>query len=501
MIPDGGAGHDALRIARRRRALSWLNLSLMTLLMAALLVFVNLISHTRYARIDMTADKVWEISAESRQIIKSVTRPLEIFLNMVAEGPMAQPDRSLGEAWRRTQQLLIELSGQSSNIRVYPVMEGSQAFAAVMKQFSRPEPNTLYFVYRTVDDKPLGRAVPLSELYRGNSSTGEVLDYFGEGRIVTTIAQLVSDRKLKIYHTIGHREVPPSASDRNGLSVIASRLMALENADFKPLDLAKDRAVPEDADLVLVAMPTTDFTTVETDALKAYWARGGRLFVAVHPLVPDPLDEFRKGLESFGIRINRDLVLDQERQTGRPNLLAVTSFMPHPSNQGMPGSTFLVLSSCSVDAAPVNRRMQARPLFLSSPNTWGETDLSPRAEPKHGPGERWGNVPLAAAAEEMGSTEKASRIIVWGSFATLTNDLNLVRDVPNDYTLTYITNNFRWLLEREVLIAKPEGSRKPRMKPFAPPPGAFAVIGWISIAGVPLLGVALGGLAWYFRRK
>jgi hypothetical protein len=39
------------------------------------------------------------------------------------------------------------------------------------------------------------------------------------------------------------------------------------------------------------------------------------------------------------------------------------------------------------------------------------------------------------------------------------------------------------------------------MKPFTPPPGSIAVIGWISMAGVPLLGVVLGVLALYFRRK
>jgi len=491
----------AVNTFRRRRLLTWLNVSLMTLLMAAFLVGVNLVANTRFARIDMTTDKVWEISPQSRQIVKSVTRDLEIYLNAVSEGPQMQ-DKSLGEAWRRTGQLLMEMANQNGNIRVIPIGEGSQAAQAkIISVFSGPVANTIYFIYKTADDKPVSRAISVTDLYQGNPQTGEVLEYFGEPRIVTTIAQLISDRKARIYHTVGHREIPPGVADRRGLSALMGRLTALENAEFKPLDLVKDKAVPDDADLVFVAAPISDFTTVETDALTKYWARGGRLFVAVHPLVPDKLDEFRKFLETCGVRLNRDFVFDAMRELRDPGMLVIRSFAHHPVNQGMPGLLFRVAATSSVDPMEVNRRMQSMPLFFSSPDSWAELDQPPSNSSKYNAGERWGNVPVAVASEEMGPSGRASRIIAWGGVAALTNEFNMVGDTPNDMTLGYILNNFRWLLEREMLIATPAAARKPRMKPFTPPPGSIAVIGWISVAGVPLLGVVLGGLAWFFRRK
>jgi ABC-2 type transport system permease protein len=486
--------------SRKRRLLIWLNVVLMCVLMAAFLVGVNLVAHTRFARIDMTTDRVWEISPQSRQILKSAKYDLEIYLNAVSEGPSAQ-EKSLPEAWRRTILLLSEMANQNPKIKVAPIIEGSATQAKVFSLFSRPEPNMIYFVYRTADEKPLSRALSVGDLFNGNPQTGEILDYFGESRIISTIAQLISDRKLKIYATTEHQEIPPTSSDRRGLSALTGRLMALENAEFKPLNLMRDKAVPDDADLVFIAWPTSDFTTAETDALTKYWTRGGRLFVAVHPLSPNPLSELRKFLETCGVRMNRDIVLDAQRELGDSGSLAVRRYGAHPVNQHMHGLPFRVDVSGSVEANIVNKRMQAMPLFFSSETCWTELDLPPKpGVSRHNPGERWGPVPLGVAAEEATAT-KPARIIAWGSPIPLINEKNMIQDTPNEFTLGYIVNNFRWLTEREMLISAPTESRRPRMRPFSPPPGSDAVIGWISLAGVPLLGVALGGLAWYFRRK
>ena len=483
----------------KSRALNWINWSLMIVFMGAFLVGVNLVAHTRFARIDMTTDKVWEISPQSRQLLKSIPREFQIYLNAMSEGPMQ--DKSLPEAWRRTQLLLFEMANQNSNIKVAPLIEGSRAQAAVMGQVGRPEPNMLYFVYKTVDEKPVSRAISITDLYQGNPQTGDIIDYIGESRIITTISQLIQDRKTKIYYTEGHKEIPAGVPDRRGWTAIQVKLTALENAEFKPLDLSRARAVPDDADLLLILAPWSDFTTVETDALSKYWQRGGRLFVALHPLTGDPIDELRKFLETCGVKMNRDIVIDAAREQNEPLILVVREYGRHPVNQGMFGLPFRVALSCSVDPVVANKRMQSMTLFRSSPQTWGETDLPPKNTAKQSPGERWGPVPLAVASEESFATGKLSRIIAWGGVVALSNEFNMIQDTPNDLTLGYILNNFRWLMERDVLIAAPTDSRKPRMKPFAPPPGANAIIGWISLAGIPLLGVLLGGLAWYFRRK
>jgi ABC-type uncharacterized transport system involved in gliding motility auxiliary subunit len=488
----------AVNPSKKRKLLTWLNVTLMTLLMAAFLVGVNLVARTRFARIDMTTDKVWEISPQSRQILKNIPRDLKIYINPFI-GPETQ-DKSLQEAWRRTVNLLSEMANQNPKIKLTAITE-TQIQAEVAAQFSQPQPNMMYFIYKTVEDKPLSRAISIGDLYQGNPQTGDILDYNGESRLITTIAQLVSDRKAVVYATVGHQENPPNVADRRGWSVLQGRLTALENTEFKPLELARVKEVPADADLVFIAAPYADFTTVETDALKKYWARGGRLFVAMHPIVPDKMGEFRAFLETCGVRVNRDIVIDAQREMGDPGMLVVREYGRHPVNQGMHGLPYRVALSCSVVPVAVNRRMQSMALFYSSKQTWAESDLPPKSTSKQTPGEPWGPVPLAVATQQDYDTGKPARLITWGGVAALTNEFNMRQADPDDFTLTYLLNNFRWLMERDITIVTPVAARQPRMKPFTPPPGAESVIGWISLAAIPFIGVLLGGLAWYFRRK
>src|SRR6185295_323326 len=269
-----------------------------------------------------------------------------------------------------------------------------------------------------------------------------------------------------------------------GMAAFINRLVALENIELKPLDLVKDKAVPADADLVFIPAPWNDLSTVETDSLREYWKRGGRFFVAIHPLIPEPLSEFRKFMESCGVRVNRDLVLDSAAELRDPSQHAVRAFPPqHPVNRGMMGQQWLRIgTTCSVDPAPITKGMQGIPLFLSGPKAWAEEKFGPGDAPYLlNVGERSGEIPLAVASEEFRPPGKSSRMIVWGGVMALTNKYNMAGDMPSDLSVTYILNNFRWLLEREEVIANPAASRKTRMKPFAPPPESLAVIGWISI--------------------
>jgi ABC-type uncharacterized transport system involved in gliding motility auxiliary subunit len=211
-----------------KRLWAWVNVVLTTLFLAAFLVGINLVSHARFARVDMTMDKVWEITPQSKAVIRSIQRPISIFPNFSASP--SEQDKSLPMAWQRTANLLTEFQSLNSKITNRPLRENAPDFLDLLKQISRPEYNTIYFLTRDVEDKPVVQSIGVRELYEGNPTTGEILDYIGEAKIVTLISQLASDRKTKIYFTEGHREVKPSQSDGKGLAVVASRVISLVNS-------------------------------------------------------------------------------------------------------------------------------------------------------------------------------------------------------------------------------------------------------------------------------
>jgi hypothetical protein len=73
---------------------------------------------------------------------------------------------------------------------------------------------------------------------------------------------------------------------------------------------------------------------------------------------------------------------------------------------------------------------------------------------------------------------------------------------PGGYThpaqVYYVVNTFRWLMDRDAMEV---GSRKIVVEPIQMSPAALDRMWWIIVVGFPLVGVALGLTAFFFRRK
>ena len=77
--------------------------------------------------------------------------------------------------------------------------------------------------------------------------------------------------------------------------------------------LAQTGAVPDDATVVVVAGPKTDFLPREIDALKKYLDEGGKLLLLIDP--PDkadspPLTNLIALAHDWGIDVGNDVVVD-----------------------------------------------------------------------------------------------------------------------------------------------------------------------------------------------
>ena len=64
--------------------------------------------------------------------------------------------------------------------------------------------------------------------------------------------------------------------------------MKQDNFAVEPLVLIQQKTVPDDATIVVIAGPTTDFFPPEIEALNAYVAKGGKVMVMLDPLLKGP---------------------------------------------------------------------------------------------------------------------------------------------------------------------------------------------------------------------
>ena len=96
--------------------------------------------------------------------------------------------------------------------------------------------------------------------------------YFNvESSLLSGIDYVTMEKLPTLYYTTGHGEV--------SLDETMTYLLAQENITFTELALATTAAVPDDADALLICVPSKDFTEAEIDALRAYADRGGKLIL------------------------------------------------------------------------------------------------------------------------------------------------------------------------------------------------------------------------------
>ena len=107
-----------------------------------------------------------------------------------------------------------------------------------------------------------------------------------EQDITNAIIKVVSGQQKKVYFTPGHGEKDTTSAERDGYGAIAEALKR-ENYAVEKVVLAQTGAVPDDAAVVVVAGPQTDFFPPEIDALKTYLGKDGKLLLVLDP--PDKI--------------------------------------------------------------------------------------------------------------------------------------------------------------------------------------------------------------------
>src|SRR5204862_5775400 len=123
---------------------------------------------------------------------------------------------------------------------------------------------------------------------------------------------VVTGQQRKLYFTQGHAEHDTTSAEREGYNGVTTAL-GKENYTVDKLVLAQAGSVPDDASVVVVAGPRTDFFPPEVNAVKKYLAKGGNLLLEVDP--PDrpdspPLNNLIALTDDGGVDLGNDIVVN-----------------------------------------------------------------------------------------------------------------------------------------------------------------------------------------------
>jgi len=324
----------------------------------------------------------------------------------------------------------------------------------------------------------------------------KVQDADQEEKLTNGLVKVLREGKRVLYVLQGHGEPDLANTDRPGFSEAKG---ALEKANYevKPLALARQGKVPDDAAVLIVAGPRTDLFGPEIDAIDAYLGRGGKLLAMVNPPFPErnQPESLRKLLGRWGLELDDDLVIElnpigQVFGIG-PQVPIVQQYEPHPITRDMTGITTLFPLTRSISTAKTPPAgVTVQPLARTTPDSWGETDRQAleQGQAKPDPQDKKGPLILAAVA-----TRDKARVVVYGTANLAANQFLNVQGNRD-----FVLNTVSWLAEEEDQISiRPKDTKSTPV--FLTSQQAQAVF-WLPVVILPSLAVA-GGIIAVVRRR
>jgi len=431
-----GQWRDIAGVFSRRQARYGALAGTSIIVVLAIVVAINYIGSRQKKRWDLTANKQFALSDQSKSVLGKLDAPLEIKV-------FAQE-----QDFNRYQDRLKEYTYTSNKLTtdyIDPDKKPNEAKQAGIQQYGTILLNYKGRTERVVSDN--------------------------EQDITNGIIKVVSGQQRKVYFTQGHGEKDTAASDRDGYSGISASL-GKENYTVDKLVIAQQGAVPDDASVVVVAGPTTDFLPGEIDALKKYLDKSGKLLLMLDPPEKSdsaPLTNLIALAHDWGMDVGNDVVVDV---SGMGRLIGASEAMPvaarypsHPITERFRVMTVYPLTrSVTAVSGGVNGHI-AQSLVETGERSWAETDLKGLFAQKpvqleEAKGDKKGPISIAAAVSatpaapdnatpaERDAPKPQTRVVVFGDsdFAA-----NSTLGLPGNRDL--FMNSVGWLSQQENLIS------------------------------------------------
>jgi ABC-type uncharacterized transport system involved in gliding motility auxiliary subunit len=456
---------DLRSVFARRSARYGVNTAVMILLVLGITAIVEAVVYRHSARLDLTENRRNSLAPQTIQLLQG----LKSDVNAVAFFRSDQPNR-------RSAEDLLKQYARYANGKFTWRMADLDREPGLARRYGVDAYNTVVLETKTKSEK---------------ATDAE------EEKLTNALIKVTREAKRVVYVVQGHGERDLTNSDRAGLSE-AKASMERSNYEVKPLVLLREAKVPDDAAEVIVPGPRTDLLAPELDALDAYLARGGKLFVMLDSPIAQRVQEdaLRTRLARYGFDVGNDLVIEtspigQLFGIREPVVPVVLQYESHPITRDMGGlATILPIVRSVGPAKALPTGVNVQVLAKSSPQSWAETD---RTELESGRVEQdakdlKGPVPLAAVA-----TKDKARIVVYGTSNIVSNQfLNLQGN--RDFFLNAVS----WLAEEEDQIAiRPKETKQTPVFMSAQQAQAVFILPVLVLPGLALV----GGIVAVVRRR
>ncbi len=451
-----------------------------TLAVVAILAVAALISQRAYTTWDLTANKRQSLSPESLRALGSLEQDVSLLAFYL--------ERQGGQ--REAEDLLKQYANASRRIK-YEMIDPQ-------KQVGRTEQ------YRVTANETV-------VIESGNRR--ETVTFPDETKLTNAILKVTRGGARKVYFTTGHGERQIDDPSERGLARLKT---TLEDAGYTAatLNVATAPAVPDDADVVVMAGPRADVLESEAERLRAFLEKGGHLLLMAD--LPDAATPELAGLvKPYGIDLRNAVILEPNvtLEMPDPRVAVVEQFGSHAITWGLRDRGFNGLMPIARPVVPADQApagVDLTWLAKTSTTSWAtpidrarRDAIATRFDPKR---DQKGPVTVAVAAtlpappaaspQASASPQpdaKRGRLVVVGDVDFAANQL---LGYPANREL--VVSAVAWLASADAILSIAEKS--PSAKPLFLTPGQ-SLASFLVWLGLPALVTAAGIASWASRRR
>ncbi|HEY3138915.1 MAG TPA: Gldg family protein [Blastocatellia bacterium] len=447
----------AIREASRKRSSKLgANTVVLTVAVLAIVGFANFLGYRHHKRIDLTTEKLYSLSDQTRKIVSDLKKDVKVIL-------FDKDDRQgLGDQMKEYR----NLSSRFTFERIDP-----QKNIEAAKQYKPEHLGDVVVVSGDRTEKPKDTT---------------------EQSIINAIIKVTRDSLKKVCFVEGHGEKKLSSTNEGDGYGVVDKMLKDENYETKTINLVSSTDVPADCDVLVLAGPKQSLFPQEASSIGKYLEKGGKAMLLIDPDTDPKLDDV---LHSWGIQLGNNTVVDASG-VGRffqlgPGAPLARSYGSHPITKDFEGTmTFFPLSR-SVEAIPESGASSTE-LMKTSEESWAETDIKEQPVRFDEGKDKKGPISLGVAANKT-EGDKEARLVVIGD-----SDFAANQFVGVQRNGDLFMNSINWLSQDEDLISiRPKNPADRRVSMTEADQNQMF---WITLVLMPLAAIGSGVYIWWRRR-
>ncbi len=447
-----------------------------------ILFLVNILADMLPWSYDMTVEKIFTLSEQTRSALDSLDNEVNV-VAFFEEGGEDQMVQTLLEEYRKFGNGFINVE----------YIDADQNPAVVKKYDIKDEGISNGVI--VFESNGIIKKINKSDIYILNDfAYGKAFN--GEQQFTGAIIHVTSENLPKVYFLEGHRE-PDINED---LSKLKARIEG-ESHVVESLNILKAKAIPDDADTIIVVSPKKDISDDEREKLKEFLIQGGRMIFLFDIITQDEqLPNFNSILNNYGIQHISNFVVEEDSNSFyADNKMFLVPYynIQHSIVEKLNADRLFVLLpfSSQIDTSnEIDRTVTVDKLLVSSEESWIRYNISDTTPTKTG-SDVAGPATLAIAVSKDNTDLRydETKMIVVGNSSFVDNEY-----IDTQGNFDFLMNSLNWVEDREESITiRPKSINSNSMFVKGE---MYVIVLVISILIVPMIAFLIGLIVWLRRR-